>query len=173
MCIRDSSCVHHLRGRFTGNFTTTISMPMYEDDLPVCHYTCTRGARTDIIDLRLVKGVVSPIKVTVFVNLSFDHCPLQVHVATVHAIGRSQRVVERNWYGFAFYRRLSKPVLLDGSSVAMFDDTEASLVKLCSRVNPNLTPATARSWRMSIFSLKKRTDSRDNKYKYLYFQYTY
>ena len=111
------------------------------------YYPCARGAQPDILDFAVVKGEASHIDVTVLTELSTNHCPIQVHVATQHMIGRrTGQVVEWNCYKSAFCQRLSKAgpwwwwtVHHIYKAVAKYAEAVVSSVEFCSLLNRSLT----------------------------------
>ena len=68
-------------GRALSRYLHDHHLRAYGPGLPT-HYPRRPGARPDILDIAVVKGVVNQIEVSVLTELSSDHCPIEVHVPT-------------------------------------------------------------------------------------------
>ena len=91
------------------------------------YYPPRVNSRPDVLDIAAVRGVYCPVHVSVISELSSDHYPISVHLATQHSTGRDERrVIEWERFGPAFSRRLPESIPLDTTqhvdeAVALFD----------------------------------------------------
>ena len=57
------------------------------------YYPPRANSCPDVLDIAAVRGVYCPVHVSVISELSSDHCPISVHIATQHAPVRDERRV--------------------------------------------------------------------------------
>lgn len=85
------------------------------------------------------------VQVFYFSELSSDHCPILVHVATRHSIARvERRITDWDCYGPALCRRLPDAVPFDtihhDETVVLFDEAVVFAVDVYSHMKPGLMP---------------------------------
>ena len=109
MCIRDSDWNSRLtapNGKRLRRFADSRRIQVIGPSQPT-FYPSQRNAAPDILDIAVIQGIDCPVHVSALTELSSDHLPILIQVATQHVVRRDVRkVVEWDRYGPALSRRL-------------------------------------------------------------------